>query len=329
MAVRFTQRRFNDVGAGSGGDGTAGAGRLMHHTLFHPIAGDSLSHMPAETMIGGGRPFSMRALRFGILDAGTIERMSVVVVTSPLTNDTKGSLSDLRMGAGADRNQACETCSQFHNNCPGHFGRIVLPHPVINPLFVNLLANVLQTMCLNCNGLRVSPFYILVTFPGHAATGVRQLQRLKAISTFCARRSHCQFCLAPTLVFKQTGICITATATVGFSPTILMPAATLFTALWRLPYIDLFALGFTDPMSHPCNAVLSQLPVLPPVSRPSTRNPAGDPSGRGASPRWDRRRRTTIRAACSSSTTPSPPCTRPSSTRPPSSAPPATRTFSG
>lgn len=32
--------------------------------------------------------------------------------------------------------------------------------------------------------------------------------------------------------------------------------------------------GFTDQVNHPCNAILTLLPVLPPVSRPST---LGDP----------------------------------------------------
>ena len=51
------------------------------------------------------------------------------------------------------------------NNCPGHFGRIVLPHPILNPLFVGLIVSVLQTLCVNCHRLRLSPHYINTMLP--------------------------------------------------------------------------------------------------------------------------------------------------------------------
>lgn len=95
-----------------------------------------------------------------------------------------------------------------HHNCPGHFGRIQLAHPVVNPLFVGLLASVLQTgclpffssfcyiqqpdfqtLCIHCHRLRISPYFIQAVLPlGSRYTGVRHLQRLKAINAMCARQ---------------------------------------------------------------------------------------------------------------------------------------------
>lgn len=34
--------------------------------------------------------------------------------------------------------QACSTCCQDFNNCPGHFGHVELPLPVYNPLFFDV-----------------------------------------------------------------------------------------------------------------------------------------------------------------------------------------------
>jgi hypothetical protein len=53
---------------------------------------------------------------------------------------------------------------------------------------------------------------------------------------------------------------------------VLIPAAAIFALLIRLPDADLWVLGF-DPNAdnHPSSAVLSVLPVLPPVSRPAAR----------------------------------------------------------
>ena len=72
---------------------------------------------------------SMKMLQFGILDTDGVRDLSVTQVTSPLCNETTGSLNDLRMGASVN-SKACITCEQQHHNCPGHFGHIHLPHPV-------------------------------------------------------------------------------------------------------------------------------------------------------------------------------------------------------
>ena len=91
------------------------------------------------------------------------------------------------MGASAVSNKPCETCGNNHHNCPGHFGRILLPHPIVNPLFVGLLVSVLQTLCVHCNRLRLSPYYVNTMVPPLSArtSGVRLLHRLKAVTTLC------------------------------------------------------------------------------------------------------------------------------------------------
>jgi DNA-directed RNA polymerase beta' subunit len=306
--VPYVQRRITTPTVNRGGD-------TLHALLFHPIAGDSLAvdHQHAAPAAELSELLALRHLQFGILDTRTIDELAVVTVTNPACTDTPGALADSRMGASPGRTGACQTCGQQHHNCPdqatigpigpmvpglGHFGRILLPHPVVNPLFVTLLTAVLQTTCMNCHRLRLSPLYVSTMLPGRA----RQLQRIKAIGLLCVRQAQClcagidagmpaqsrvssamrprsgnnrcSDCFLSTLVFKQQGICITARRT--DTPTgsyVIVPASVIFASLVRLTEADLGALGFGGSVNsnHPCNAVLSVLPVLPPVSRPAMR----------------------------------------------------------
>lgn len=56
--VKFLQRSFRDadVPDESGATTTEDGGRSLHHTLFHPIAGDAMSQHPD---ICGGYIFSL------------------------------------------------------------------------------------------------------------------------------------------------------------------------------------------------------------------------------------------------------------------------------
>lgn len=118
--VRFTQRRFQDPGGEGRPENTVdGGGRALLHALFRPIAGDALSFGPSGGGTSNGDLTSgsaLRGVRFGLMSAETINALSVVAVTNKLCNESRGSLTDLRMGACLERNLACDTCKQFHHN---------------------------------------------------------------------------------------------------------------------------------------------------------------------------------------------------------------------
>jgi hypothetical protein len=267
--MEYIQRRLNLNDETSGRPNqpiAATSGEELHALLFQPIAGDSFQARP-ETRGNGLQPLlSLKQLRFGLLDVQTMTDLSVACINSASSNQNPGCLNDLRMGASAG-GKACQTCGHHHHNCPGHFGRIQLPHPVINPLFVGLLTSVMQTVCINCQRLRISPHYIQALFPNKG----RHLHRLKSIGAMCLRQVHCQFCHAPVLHFKQQGICIMARPASGDWPLTMVPAATIFSTLVRLPDVDIAALGFNAQKNHPCNTIMSLVLVLPPVSRPAMR----------------------------------------------------------
>lgn len=135
----------------------------LHGMVFQSIAGDSTASVTTKPSDIGNVLQNMDHLQLGIMDANTVRRLSVTAVTNASPTNTMGCLSDLRMGASHTQN--CATCKNNYHNCPGHFGRIELPYAVYNPMFVGLLSNVLQCLCISCNRLRLSPWYIRMTIP--------------------------------------------------------------------------------------------------------------------------------------------------------------------
>lgn len=174
----------------------------LHSLIFNAIAGDVTVKTPGPLK----SVFQIQHIQFGMMDATTVRRICPVLITSPMTTGTAiGNLSDARMGAQQDRK--CSTCRNTYQNCPGHFGRVELPHAVFNPMFLGLLVNVLQCLCVSCRRLRISPWYIQATI---SLNRVSILKRLKAISVFCQRFAECAFCRASCLQFKLQGLGIIA-----------------------------------------------------------------------------------------------------------------------
>lgn len=184
---------------------SAAGGGTLGSILFQPIAGDATLAATDQVIDSGGSV--LRGVQFGILDAETIQRLSVVTVTNPACKEQPGCLSDLRMGASSVTGRACESCRQDHHHCPGHLGRIQLPHPVLNPLFVTLVSAVLQTVCVHCHRLRLSPWYVATQLPRATpkTTVNGHLNRLKAIHALCGRQQFCQFCQSQLLAFVRVG----------------------------------------------------------------------------------------------------------------------------
>lgn len=173
------------------------------------------------------------------------------------------------------------------------------PIVVYNPVFVGFLATVLQTICIHCHRTRYSPWYMYTQYPfsmwGSSISGsrfshrnrifvlffsehsesipgfpaARILRRLKAIAASCVRQIRCTHCNRCNPVIKQQGLCIVARHQ---STAAVIPPLAAFIALIQVPDGDMEALGFhvrDNPSAHPASAVMSVLPVLPPVSRPS------------------------------------------------------------
>ncbi|KAJ2162963.1 hypothetical protein GGF46_000149 [Coemansia sp. RSA 552] len=98
---------------------------------------------------------SISGVSFTYCEADEVRRMSVKQVVNPvlldsLGNPTTGGLYDSAMGPFT-RDHLCGTCSLSYFNCPGHFGHIELPAPVVNPMIFDTLYQFLQGCCPYCH----------------------------------------------------------------------------------------------------------------------------------------------------------------------------------
>ena len=94
------------------------------------------------------------------------------------TGDTTGTLSDSRMYPSiADR--VCPTCNTHRQTCVGHFGRSVLPIPVITPMTSIQLINVLNSVCSTCGELFLDETYL-------ESEGILHLNGFKRLAAIAA-----------------------------------------------------------------------------------------------------------------------------------------------
>ncbi|XP_017771574.1 PREDICTED: DNA-directed RNA polymerase I subunit RPA1 [Nicrophorus vespilloides] len=96
-------------------------------------------------------------LKFSAYTDEDVLKLSVLEITVPSAYDPMGvprygGLYDLRLGS-FDKNP-CLTCKNVFN-CPGHFGHIRLPLPVISPIWSDVLHHVLKLICFDCYHLQI------------------------------------------------------------------------------------------------------------------------------------------------------------------------------
>lgn len=111
---------------------------------------------------------SIENIQFGVWSSEEISKYSAVEVTSTrlyLTENKdcieslKHSVYDPMMGA-LNKNIKCfnPKCGGDIFDCPGHFGHIELPVPVLNPLFIQkYIYKLLDCVCCECGESLVSP----------------------------------------------------------------------------------------------------------------------------------------------------------------------------
>ncbi|HDD56629.1 MAG TPA: DNA-directed RNA polymerase subunit A', partial [Nitrososphaeria archaeon] len=103
---------------------------------------------------------TVAGIKFGILSPEMIRKMSVAEIQNPDTYDEDGmpiptGVMDPRLGT-LEPGQRCKTCGNTYLGCPGHFGHIELPVPVIHVGFVKYIHNLLRATCRACGRLLLS-----------------------------------------------------------------------------------------------------------------------------------------------------------------------------
>ncbi|KAK3841594.1 MAG: DNA-directed RNA polymerase I complex large subunit Nuc1 [Linnemannia gamsii] len=100
------------------------------------------------------------SVAFSFYDPEEVKQISVKQIVNPvlfdnLNHPTKGGLYDPALGPFS-KQHICATCSLDYFACPGHFGHIVLPCPVYNPMFFPQMYQLLRSACLFCHQFRMS-----------------------------------------------------------------------------------------------------------------------------------------------------------------------------
>ncbi|RZB40094.1 DNA-directed RNA polymerase I subunit RPA1 [Asbolus verrucosus] len=97
----------------------------------------------------------LNSLSFSMFTTEEIRRLCVTKICTPLTLDAfghplPGGLYDTTLGPLTEKSEPCGTCRKNLYFCPGHFGYIELPLPVVNPIFYKIIGVILRMSCLSC-----------------------------------------------------------------------------------------------------------------------------------------------------------------------------------
>jgi DNA-directed RNA polymerase beta' subunit len=220
-------------------------------------------------------PFDVRGIRFVLLSGDEIRRMSVVRVTvANTTPGTLNSLSDPRMGPVYGHGGVCQTCTLDYQSCPGHFGHVSLPVPVFNPMFIQTVAKLLNTVCIFCCRMRMSHVWVRLNHPLPSATAhhYATLNRLRALATTGARQTVCVHCDKLLSTFRLASNRLAIEYQSAPSTWITIPALLVYFVLANLPDADVVLLGLDPLENHPVSMIMTNFPVIPAVCRPSTRS---------------------------------------------------------
>ncbi|MGQ9478453.1 MAG: DNA-directed RNA polymerase subunit A' [Thermoproteota archaeon] len=216
------------------------------------------------------------SIRFGVLSPAEIRKLSVMEVTTDETYDqdglsVPGGIMDTRLGTIEPR-QRCKTCSNLPDKCPGHFGHIELPVPVIHVSFVREIERVLQSTCRQCGRIllpndRIA--YYREKIRGYDEFyGMVPSQLFDQIRDEVRRANRCPHCGAekyqirlerPTKFYERDSEGVLK----------LLNSRIIRERLSRIPDDDLMLLNIDPEVAHPSWYIIEVLPVPPIQVRPS------------------------------------------------------------
>ena len=218
----------------------------------------------------------IKEIKFGILSPDIIRKMSVVEVTTSeiydeAGNPVRGGLMDRRLGV-VEPGVRCEKCGNFHDKCPGHFGRIELVKPVIHVEFARYIYEILRATCRECGRLLLTDAEI--------ERYRRRLQRLrkhwrllaemltKRILKKAQERTVCPHCGAKQrkIIFERPYHFYEELEDGGL---VKLDPVKIKERLSKIPDSDLEVIGIDPKVARPEWAIIEVLPVPPPHVRPS------------------------------------------------------------
>ena len=218
-----------------------------------------------ETIIG---------VKFGILSPEMIRKMSVAEISNPDTYDEDGmpiptGVMDPRLGT-LEPGQRCKTCGNTYLGCPGHFGHIELPVPVIHIGFIKHIHMLLRATCRSCGRLLI-PEKDIERFREELER-LRRANRLSAEFYYRVLQKALSAQTCPYCDEKQYKIELEKPTTlieVVNSERRRLTPQMVRARLERIKDEDLELLGFDPRVARPEWMVLTVRPVPPVYVRPS------------------------------------------------------------
>lgn len=191
-------------------------------------------------------------IEFGILSPEEILKNSSCFVTCVKVCDGGENINSKYMGT-IENNQLCKTCEKDVWTCQGHMGHIKLEYPVVNPSYVNHVANVLRCLCFTCYKFVVS--FDHLKLEKNIKKFVDILLWIKTVKT-CY---WCQSIKEPIYVVNETIIDENKNK---------LDVYKILRVLENMDNETVRFLGFNPIMSHPKNFIFTIFPVIPPCCRP-------------------------------------------------------------
>lgn len=221
----------------------------------------------------------VKQVTFGILSPERIKQKSVCQIYKHITSakSYEGTLMDPLLGP-IERGVVCPTCQLQYNECPGHFGHLVLAKPVIQCQYYQTIIKLLGLFCNRCSSILVDKF-------NPAMREELMSKKGKGLFAFVenAVKKHrvCPNCGAEQPKFtkgKDEVLKIEATYSTGKSEVkakqVLNPEI-IHTIFKNISDEDVTLIGLDPKLSRPEWMIWTIMPVPPPAMRPSVKSDAG------------------------------------------------------
>jgi DNA-directed RNA polymerase beta' subunit len=212
------------------------------------------------------------SISFGIMSAEEIRQISAfeVKVAKISNNNLYETVHDPR--SGPIGSAPCETCHQNEWDCPGHFGHIELNVPIIHPLFISHVVNILKIFCWNCNEFMLTHYHLKLN-------NILKLEKEKRFDAILEKVKKCNKCyhcnsikkdykwapndLTYKTIYRTTSGQVKRGSTNQEEKEIV--SAEMVKKIFdniKLEYVEMLG------MSHPKDYCLTVFPVIPSCCRP-------------------------------------------------------------
>lgn len=196
--------------------------------------------------------YDIATIHFGVLSPEEILKMSCCPVKAVKVSDKGENIYSKFMGT-IENGESCKTCNKDVWECPGHFGHFELEVPIVNPIFINDVCNVLKCLCFNCYKFILSSEHLKLE---------NMMRKFSDILLWVKNIKCCYNCDT-----EKTAISVVNETIVDEfkSP---IDTYKILRVLENMDEETVKFLGFNPGMSHPKNFIFKVFPIIPPCCRP-------------------------------------------------------------